>query len=199
MRESGFRTAERISYKAPLTISQKENPLYPSSKPSTLLHLTLPPPSLPTVMFKSPRGTNGERALEKFVSGKAGSLWSWLYQFQQRTGNRLLFEQPLTPTFPWQPPRVELIRPTGSLLHPLSAGEPLRSHLPANPTVNPLSLRPFSLRPPPRTHNLTPSLSCWIWKKKKEKMEMGDRLAYCWVLFIDGLLWSLLFCIKHTE
>lgn len=39
VRESGVRTAERISYKAPLTISQKENPLYPSSKPDALPHL----------------------------------------------------------------------------------------------------------------------------------------------------------------
>lgn len=81
VRESRVRTAERISYKAPLTISQKENPLYPSSKPDALPHLS-PPPSpllsapLPTVVFKSQCGTNGERALEKFVSGKAGSLCS---------------------------------------------------------------------------------------------------------------------------
>lgn len=54
------RVRERISYKAPLTISQKEDSLYPSSKPDT-------PPPPRTVVFKSQCGTNGERALEKFV------------------------------------------------------------------------------------------------------------------------------------
>lgn len=182
MRESGVRRAVRISYKAPLTIFQKENPLYPSSKPSALPYLSpLSPFLFLTTVFKSPCGMNGERVLQKFVSGKAGSLCSWLYQFQWRTGNRLLFEQPLTLALPWQPPRVELIRPTGSLLHPLSAGEPLRSHLPANPTVNPLSFRPFSLclpppHPPPLqcASSLSPSHA---GSKKMRKMEMGDRLA----------------------
>lgn len=124
---------------------------------------------------------NGERVLEKFVSGKAGSLCSWLYQFQWRTGNRLLFEQPLTLALPWQPPRVELIRPTGSLLHPLSAGEPLRSHLPANPTVNPLSFRPFSLclpppHPPPLqcASSLSPSHA---GSKKNEKNGNGWQIS----------------------
>lgn len=173
VRESGVRTAERISFKAPLTISQKENPLYPlfqtqcppSPKPTT------PSLSLSTVVFKSLWGTNGERALEKFVWGKAGSLCSWLYQFQRRTGNRLLFEQPLTPALPWQPPRVELIRPTGSLLHPLSAGEPLRSHLPASPTVNPLSFRPFSLRlfSPPPLHTQPHSFPLTLDVKKNRR------------------------------
>ncbi len=67
------------------------------------------------------------------------------------SGNRLLYALPLTLLLPRQPLRLELISPSGNFPQPLSAGEPLRSHLPANPTVRLLSFRPFhyAFSPPP--------------------------------------------------
>lgn len=64
---------QKISHKAPLTISEKEIPLYPLfQNPAPYLTST---PVRPPVAFKSPPtlpcGTSGERALEKFVSVKA--------------------------------------------------------------------------------------------------------------------------------
>lgn len=71
--------------------------------------------------------------------------------------------RPLTPPLPRQPLRLELISPTGSLRRPSAAGEPLRSHLPANPTVNSVSFRPF----------IMPLSLCFAQEKRQSAKKMG--------------------------
>lgn len=66
----GLGVEERISNKAPLTVSQKRKSFVP------LIQTRHPPlpqplsPSLPARVFKSPCGMDRECVLEKFVSGK---------------------------------------------------------------------------------------------------------------------------------